>query len=241
MESSILSPQEIRRYQRHIMLPELGLEGQEKLKKAKVLVVGAGGLGSPALQYLAAAGVGYIGISDNDLVNESNLQRQILYGGHDLGKQKAIIAKQRLKVLNPLITYEIHNIFLNSDNNEILCKNYDIIVDATDNFKTRYLLSDTCVKLGKPLVYGSIYKFEGQISVFNYKGGPSLRDFFPEEPKNDATPDPGEIGVVGVLPGVIGTLQANEVIKIITGAGEITSGIIFVINVLNLSNYFIHL
>ena len=175
-----LSDREKRRYQRHIMLPEIGETGQKKLKQAKVLVIGAGGLGCPVLQYLAAAGVGTIGIVDNDLVQESNLQRQILYGRNDLGKLKAIIAKQRLMELNGLPEYKVLNTYLSKENALGILRDYDIVVDATDNFSSRYLISDACVIMGKPLVFGAIYKFEGQVSVFNYKGGPSLRCLYPE-------------------------------------------------------------
>ncbi len=228
-----LSDREKRRYKRHIMLPEIGEEGQKKLKQAKVLVIGAGGLGCPVLQYLAAAGVGTIGIVDNDLVQESNLQRQILYGKNDLGKLKAIIAKQRLMELNGLPEYKVLNTYLSKENALSILRDYDIIVDATDNFSSRYLISDACVILGKPLVFGAIYKYEGQVSVFNYKGGPSLRCLYPESSGEGIIPEASEVGVIGVLPGIIGSMQANEVIKIILDKGEILSGKLWITDILD--------
>ena len=224
MESNILSSKETRRYKRHIMLPEIGTEGQKKLIKAKVLVVGAGGLGCPALQYLTAAGVGVLGVMDDDVVNESNLQRQLLYGSGDIGKLKAIVAKQRLIESNDLSTYNVLNIKLNRKNVLDVVKDYDIVVDATDNFPSRYLINDACVILNKPMVYGAIYKFQGQVTVFNYKGGPSYRCLHPRPPKPHEAAQPEEEGVIGVLPGIVGSLQANEVIKIIIRKGEVLSG-----------------
>lgn len=220
----MLTTNEIKRYNRHIILPEVGMSGQEKLKNAKVFVVGAGGLGSPVLLYLAAAGVGTIGIADDDNVDESNLQRQVLYTSDDVGKPKALHAKKKLLALNPNIEVVSYQERVNRDNILNLISKYDIVVDGSDNFSTRYLVSDACVILKKPLVFGSIFKFEGQVSVFNYNDGPTYRCLYPDQPGEDEVPNCSQIGVIGVLPGIIGTLQANEVIKIITGIGEVLSG-----------------
>jgi sulfur-carrier protein adenylyltransferase/sulfurtransferase len=228
-----LSLDEQNRYSRHLKLSEIGTEGQQKLKAAKVLVIGAGGLGCPVLQYLAAAGVGKIGVIDMDIVEVSNLQRQILYGVKDLGKNKALAAKERLSDLNPLINIQAYPFALNTSNALELFENYDLIIDGSDNFATRYLVNDASVIVGKPLVYGSIFKFEGQVSVFNLKNGPSYRCLFPEPPKPGEVPNCAEIGVLGVLPGVIGTLQANEALKIILGIGENLSGKLLVYNALD--------
>ena len=234
MESSILSPREIRRYGKQIMIPEIGIAGQEKLKQAKVLVVGAGGLGCPVLQYLTAAGVGKIGIVEFDMVDETNLQRQILYGSPDIGKLKAIIAKNRLEHLSHLTEIEVFNLRIENRNSLKIFSEFDIIVDATDNFKARYVISDSCVILGKALVHGSIYKYEGAVSVFNYKGGPTYRCYNPEPPAGKhKNPAASEVGLFGVLPGITGTMMANEVIKIITETGEILSGKILIFNILN--------
>lgn len=231
-----LSDLELRRYKKQIMLSEVGEKGQEKLKNSRVLVIGAGGLGAPVLYYLSAMGVGTIGISDNDLVEESNLQRQVLYGAGDLGKQKAIVAKQKLSAQYPMITYNIHNICIADENIDFILKQYDIIVDATDNYPTRYLLDQYCRKIQKPLVYGAIYKFEGQISVFHYQNGPGLSDVFKEEPNSETAAKSSETGIIGILPAIIGSMQANEVIKIITGAGKVLSGEMLYIDILN-NNY----
>ncbi|MCF8274811.1 MAG: HesA/MoeB/ThiF family protein [Flavobacteriaceae bacterium] len=212
------------RYNRHIILSEIGQIGQNKLLSAKVLVVGAGGLGCPVLQYLAAAGVGTIGIIDFDVVEKSNLQRQVLFGTSSLGKNKAEEAKSRLQDLNDTITIKAYLEMLTFQNAIDLFNQYDIIVDGTDNFETRYLINDGCVITGKPLVFGAIYKFQGQVSVFNYENGPTYRCAFPNKPKKDTVPNCSEIGVLGVLPGIIGTMQANEVLKIILGIGSILSG-----------------
>ena len=215
MNNDILSPREIRRYDRQIMIPGIGVRGQEKLKQAKVLVIGAGGLGCPVLQYLTVAGIGKIGIVEFDIVDETNLQRQVLYGSTDVGKLKSIIAKNRLEHLNSLVDLEIFNLQLNASNALRIVKEYDVIVDATDNFDARYIINDSCVILNKPMVHGAIYKYEGIISVFNYQGGPTYRCYNPEvkdmEFKN---PLPSEVGLFGVLPGIIGTYMANEVIKV---------------------------
>ncbi len=231
MDISALTPKELRRYERHFMLPGFGKEGQAKLKNASVLVVGAGGLGCSVLQYLAAAGIGRIGIADNDFVSEDNLQRQVLYGDKDLGKLKAIIARERLQHQNPIPEYQVHNIYLKPDNALNLIREYDILVDATDNFPTRYLLNDACIILNKPWVFGSIYKYEGQLSVFNYRGGPSLRCIFPNPPGPEEAPSPRNIGVLGVLPGIIGTMMANETVKMISENGECLSGKMLIMNI----------
>jgi sulfur-carrier protein adenylyltransferase/sulfurtransferase len=234
MNNDILSNREIRRYSKQIMIPGIGITGQEKLKLSKVLVVGAGGLGCPVLQYLTVAGVGKIGIVEFDIVSESNLQRQVLYGSTDIGKLKSIIAKNRLEHLNSAIDLEIFNIQLNASNALHLLKEYDVIVDATDNLSARYAISDACVILDKPMVHGAIYKYEGVISVFNYQGGATYRCYNPEvknvEYKN---PMPSGVGLFGVLPGVIGSYMANEVIKVLTGTGEILSGKVLLIDILN--------
>ncbi len=216
-----MTPQEQNRYQRHTSLPEIGTEGQLKFKKARVLVIGAGGLGCPVLQYLAAAGVGHIGIVDSDVVDESNLQRQILYTSADIGLSKADCAKQKLINQNPFIEIKSYAVRLNAENAVKLISDYDLVVDGSDNFRTRYLVSDACVLAQKPFVFGSIYKFEGQVSVFNYKDGPTYRCLYPEA--NDLG-SCSEMGVLGVLPGTIGCLMATEVLKIIGGIGEVLSG-----------------
>lgn len=238
MNSDILSPKEFRRYNRHIQIPEIGIQGQEKLKQAKVLVVGAGGLGAPVLHYLTAAGVGEIAIVDNDVVNEDNLQRQILYGAYDIGKLKTIIAREKLNHQNEMVNIKMVNIRLTEKNASQIIKDYDVIVDASDNFPTRYALSDACIKENKPLVHGAIYKFEGHVSVFNYKGGPSYRCLYPIPPEDQSAPKASDVGIIGVLPGIVGSFEANEVIKIITGIGEVISGTLFVINILNLNTFF---
>ncbi len=221
MVLSSLSNEEIRRYSRHLILPEFGMEGQRKLKQGSVLLIGTGGLGSPLALYLAAAGVGHIGLVDFDIVDESNLQRQIIHGTSTLGIRKTESAKMRLRDLNPHIdiaTYETH---ISSENAFDLMRPYDVIVDGTDNFPTRYLTNDACVMLGKPNVYGSIFRFEGQATVFSPKhGGPCYRCLYPEPPPPGLVPSCAEGGVLGVLPGVIGTIQATEAIKLLTGIGE---------------------
>lgn len=220
----MLEREELKRYNRQIILPELGIEGQQKLKAAKVLMVGAGGLGCAVLQYLVAAGVGTIGIVDDDVVDLSNLHRQILYSAADVGKSKAMIAKQKLEILNPFINLEAYQERFTAENAARLVNMHDVVIDGSDNFPTRYLVNDTCVALNKPLVFGSIFKFDGQVSVFNYKNGPNYRDIFPEAPPKDEVPNCSEIGVIGVLPGIIGTYMANEAIKIICEIGETLSG-----------------
>lgn len=227
------------RYNRHIILSEIGQTGQDKITAAKVLVIGAGGLGCPILQYLAAAGVGKLGIIDFDTVDITNLQRQVLFGNSSLGKNKAIAAKERLTDLNSNISIVTYPEPLTYQNAIGLFKEYDIIVDGSDNFETRYLVNDACIITNKPLVYGAIYKFEGQVSVFNYKNGPSYRCLFPKPPKKDTVPNCSEIGVLGVLPGIIGTMQANEVLKIVLGIGNVLSGKLLCYNALSSNIYFL--
>ena len=227
-----LSPTEMARYARHIAIPEFGLEGQQKLKESKVLVIGSGGLGSPVLLYLAAAGVGHIGVVDFDVVDESNLQRQVLFSVDDVGKSKAQTAKARLKALNPHINITVYETHFSTENALELVRQYDIVADGTDNFPTRYLVNDACVLEGKVNVYASIFQFEGQVSVFNYllqdgTRGPNYRDMFPEPPPPGLVPSCAEGGVLGVLPGIIGSMQANEVIKVITGVGDPLAGRLF--------------
>jgi adenylyltransferase/sulfurtransferase len=215
-----LSKEEILRYSRHLIMPEVGMEGQLKLKNAKVLCVGTGGLGAPLGLYLAAAGVGRIGIVDFDVVDNTNLQRQVLFSTADVGKPKVEAAAARLRGLNPDITIDVHETALSSDNALEIFKDYDIIVDGTDNFPTRYLVNDACVLLGKPNVYGSIFRFDGQITVFGYPGGPCYRCLYPEPPPPGLVPSCAEGGVLGVLPGIVGTIQAAETLKLILGKGE---------------------
>lgn len=240
MPDPVLSQRESRRYRKQIMLPEIGIEGQAKLKKASVLVVGAGGLGCPVLQYLVAAGVGRVGIAEFDMVSEENLQRQILYGSSDVGKLKSIIARDRLEHLNSLVSLELINLKINASNALSVLKNFDVIVDATDNLETRYILNDSCVILNKPLVHGAIYKFEGQVSVFNYKGGPTYRCYNPETGnKKTRNPAPADVGIVGVLPGITGTYMAGEVIKVIIETGKILSGKVLLFNIMENTFYLI--
>ncbi|RYE10151.1 MAG: molybdopterin-synthase adenylyltransferase MoeB [Sphingobacteriaceae bacterium] len=229
----MLAKEELKRYNRQIILPEIGLSGQEKLKASSVLMIGAGGLGCPVLQYLAAAGVGEIGIVDDDLVDESNLHRQILYSSADVGKSKAVVAAEKLKVLNPFVKLTSYQERFSAENAKKLTGNYTLIIDGSDNFPTRYLVNDTCVELNKTLVFGSIFKFEGHISVFNYQGGPQYRDIFPEAPAGNDVPNCAEIGVLGVLPGLIGLYMANEAIKIICETGETLSGKLMTVNALD--------
>lgn len=232
-----LTPAELHRYSRHIILPELNLAGQERLKAAKVLVVGAGGLGSPVLLYLAAAGIGTIGIVEFDRVEEHNLQRQVLYGTSDIGESKAQSAKRRVLDLNPHIHVIVHEEALRSDNALEIIRDYDIVADGTDNFATRYLVNDACVLLGKVNVYASIFRFDGQVSVFNHElsdgsRGPNYRDLYPTPPPPGMVPSCAEGGVLGVLPGIIGSMQANEVIKIAAGIGDPLSGRLFLFDAL---------
>jgi sulfur-carrier protein adenylyltransferase/sulfurtransferase len=230
-----LTAEEKYRYSRHLLLQEVGLEGQEKLKQAKVLVIGAGGLGCPVLLYLAAAGVGTIGVIDFDTIDASNLQRQILFSANDVGRSKAEVAKEKLNANNPFIDVRAYNEELTNKNALEIFSTFDIIVDGTDNFYTRYMVNDACLIANKPLVYGAIHKFEGQVSVFNYQEGPTYRCLFPSPPKTGSIPSCSEVGVVGVLPGIIGTQQANEVIKIILGIGKVLSGRLLIYNALQSS------
>jgi molybdopterin/thiamine biosynthesis adenylyltransferase/rhodanese-related sulfurtransferase/molybdopterin converting factor small subunit len=215
-----LSPDEIRQYSRHLIMPEVGIEGQRRLKAAKVLMIGAGGLGSPLGLYLAAAGVGTLGLVDFDVVDESNLHRQVLFSHADVGRPKLAAAVERLRGINPFIELVPYDVRLDSSNALELFAPYDIVVDGTDNFQTRYLVNDACVLSGKPNVYGSIFRFEGQVAIFWGARGPCYRCLFPEPPPPGLVPSCAEGGVLGVLPGIIGALQANEVIKLIIGAGE---------------------
>lgn len=214
------------RYTKPMLLPEIGNEGQEKIKKAKVVVIGAGGLGCPILQYLAASGIGTIGIVDFDVIELSNLHRQILYRENQIGSPKASTALELLKELNPNINYKLFNEKITIANCEPILSNFDIIIDGCDNFTTRYLVNDTCVKLGKPLIYGSILKFEGQIAVFNHKGSKNLRDIFPEPPNPEDVPNCSLNGVLGTLPGIIGTMMAHETLKVITDLPCLTNELI---------------
>lgn len=236
-----LSAAELVRYNRHLILPDFGIDAQRQLKAAKVLVVGAGGLGSPALLYLAAAGVGTIGIVDFDVVDESNLQRQVLFGRQDVGKLKVQAALERLESLNPHIRIVLHDGRLSARNAMDILQDYDVVADGSDNFPTRYLVNDACVLLGKTLVYASVYQFEGQVSVFNHPDaagarGPNYRDLYPTPPPPGLVPDCATGGVLGVLPGIIGSMQASEVIKVLTGIGEPLSGRLFLFDAL----YFEH-
>jgi adenylyltransferase/sulfurtransferase len=215
-----LSREEIQRYSRHLIMPEVGMDGQKKLKAARVLCVGAGGLGSPASMYLAAAGVGTLGIVDFDVVDASNLHRQIIYGISDVGRRKLEVARNRLREMNPDLNVVLHETALSSRNALEILRDYDIVVDGTDNFQTRYLVNDACVLLGKPNVYGSIFRFDGQASVFAVQGGPCYRCLYPEPPPPGLVPSCAEGGVLGVLPGVIGVIQATEAIKLILGQGQ---------------------
>jgi len=233
-ELPALSPDEYQRYSRHLMLPEVGVEGQRRLKAARVLAIGVGGLGSPAALYLAAAGVGTLGLVDFDLVEVSNLQRQVLHGTPDVGRSKIESAAARLHALNPHVRVERHDTRLTSANALALFGEYDVILDGTDNFATRYLVNDACVLAGKPNAYGSIFRFEGQASVFAVRGGPCYRCLHPEPPPPGLVPSCAEAGVLGVLPGIIGTIQAAETLKLILGAGESLVGRFLVFDALRM-------
>ena len=233
-DATILSAAENNRYSRHLLLPEIGLAGQQKLKAARVLVVGCGGLGCPVLQYLAAAGVGTLGLLDFDTVDDSNLQRQVLYGTADVGRPKAMVAAEKLRAQNPFIEASPHQLHLSAANALALFADYDMVVDCSDNFATRYLVNDACVVLGKPLVFGAIFKFEGQVSVFNYQSGPTYRCLYPQPPAPGDAPSCADIGVLGVLPGLVGTLQATETLKIVLGLGEVLSGRLLLVDALSM-------
>lgn len=230
LEAIELSKDEVQRYSRHIILPEVGLDGQKRLKAASVLCIGTGGLGSPLLLYLAAAGIGRIGIVDFDIVDSSNLQRQIIHGTSWVGKPKIVSAKDRILEINPYCQVDLYETRISSENALDILAPYDVVIDGTDNFPTRYLTNDACVLLDKPNVYGSIFRFEGQATVFNYQGGPNYRDLYPEPPPPGMVPSCAEGGVLGVLPGVIGTIQATETIKIILGAPDTLSGRLLLYN-----------
>ncbi len=221
---SDLSPEEFKRYSRHLVMPEVTLAGQQRLRAARILCVGAGGLGSPASLYLAAAGIGALGLVDDDVVSLSNLQRQVLYATDDVGEPKGVMAARRLQETNPHVNIEIHETRLVADNVMDLIGGYDLVVDGSDNFPTRYLVNDACVLLGKPLVYGSVLRFAGQVSLFDSARGPCYRCLFPEPPAPGTVPSCAEGGVLGVLPGIIGSLQALEAIKWIIGTGETLTG-----------------
>jgi sulfur-carrier protein adenylyltransferase/sulfurtransferase len=236
-----LSREEILRYSRHLLIPEVGLEGQRKLKNASALIIGTGGLGSPVALYLAAAGIGRIGLVDYDVVDSSNLQRQVIHGTSTVGKLKVESARDKLVDLNPDIQVEIYNEPYTSENAMRIAREYDIILDGTDNFPTRYLTNDVAVFLGKPNVYASIYRFDGQVSVFYAKEGPCYRCLFPEPPPPGLVPSCAEGGVLGVLPGTIGTLQATEALKVLLGIGEPLIGKLLLYNALDMSFDFVKL
>lgn len=222
----------MKRYDRQIILPEIGITGQQKLKEAKILVIGAGGLGCPILLYLAGAGIGKIGIVDDDIAELSNLHRQVLYNMADIGFKKAELAAKKLRALNPDIEIIPYDVRITSENASELITAYDLVIDGSDNFPTRYLVNDTCIALNKVLLFGSIYQYEGQVSVFNFNGGPDYRSVYPEAPLPEDTQNCGEAGVIGTLPGVIGSIMANEAIKIICGFGETLAGQLLIFNAL---------
>ena len=230
-----LSRDEYDRYSRHLILPEVGLEGQKRLKAASVLCIGTGGLGSPLLLYLAAAGIGRIGIVDFDVVDRSNLQRQVIHGTSWVGKPKIVSAKDRILEINPNCQVDLYETRLSSENALDIIRPYDIVVDGTDNFPTRYLVNDACVLLNKPNVYGSIFRFEGQATVFNYEDGPNYRDLYPEPPPPGLVPSCAEGGVLGILPGIIGVIQATETVKIILGKGTTLNGRLLLYNALDMT------
>jgi adenylyltransferase/sulfurtransferase len=229
-----LTPEEIQRYQRHLSLKGFGTAAQERLKSSSVLVIGAGGLGCPALLYLAAAGVGVIGIADPDTVDVSNLQRQVLYTDADRGARKVGAAARRLRELNPLISVEEHPVRFDRSNAIELARSYDLVVDGSDNFATRYLVNDACVLAGRPFVYGAIQGFEGHVSVFNWRGGPTYRCLFPEPPEPGTVPNCAQAGVLGAVTGLVGTAQACEAVKVLAGIGEPLSGRLLVLNALTM-------
>ncbi len=234
LDSVTLTPDDYERYSRHLILPEVGVEGQKRLKAASVLCVGTGGLGSPLLLYLAAAGIGRIGIVDFDVVDKSNLQRQVIHGTSWVGKPKIESGKNRILEINPYCQVDLYETHLSSANALEIMAPYDVVVDGTDNFPTRYLVNDACVLLNKPNVYGSIFRFEGQATVFNYEGGPNYRDLYPEPPPPGMVPSCAEGGVLGILPGVIGVIQATETVKIILGKGNTLSGRLMLYDALNM-------
>jgi len=224
----MLRKEEFKRYQKQIMLDEIGINGQLKMKQAKIAVVGAGGLGCPILQYLSAVGIGTVGLIDFDTVDVSNLHRQVLYSENDIGKLKVEIASQKLKLQNPHTELILHPVMITEENAETLLANYDIVIDGCDNFMTRYIINDVCVKLNKPLVYGSILGYEGQIAVFNFNGSKNLRDIFPEAPDAEDVPSCSENGVLGTVPGIIGTMMAQEAIKLILNTNTLQNNLLLV-------------
>ncbi|MDT0302289.1 adenylyltransferase/sulfurtransferase MoeZ [Streptomonospora wellingtoniae] len=230
-----LTVDEVRRYSRHLIIPDVGMDGQKRLKNAKVLVVGAGGLGSPALLYLAAAGVGTLGIVDFDEVDESNLQRQVIHGQSDIGKPKAESARESIEEINPYVTVNLHKEHLDSDNALEIFRGYDLVLDGTDNFATRYLVNDACVLLDMPYVWGSIFRFDGQVSVFWNEYGPQYRDLYPEPPPAGMVPSCAEGGVLGVLCASIGSIMVNEAIKVITGIGDPLVGRLMIYDALEMT------
>ena len=234
MSPQTLSAQELERYSRHLLLPEVGLRGQERLRASRVLVVGAGGLGSPVALYLAAAGVGRLGLVDFDRVDATNLQRQVIHGTKDVGRPKLDSARERIADVNPFVHVDTHDTRLTSANALDILARYDVIVDGTDNFPTRYLVNDACVLLGKPNVYGSIFRFDGQVSVFDAARGPCYRCLYPEPPPPGAVPSCAEGGVLGILPGIIGTLQSNETVKLLLGIGETLLGRLLLLDALEM-------
>jgi adenylyltransferase/sulfurtransferase len=234
LEDIQLTKDDYERYSRHLILPEVGVEGQKRLKSASVLCIGTGGLGSPLLLYLAAAGIGRIGIVDFDIVDTSNLQRQVIHGTSWVGKPKIESAKNRIHEINPYCQVDLYETRLSSENALDIIRPYDIVVDGTDNFPTRYLVNDACVLLDKPNVYGSIFRFEGQATVFNYEGGPNYRDLYPEPPPPGMVPSCAEGGVLGILPGMIGVIQATETVKIILGNSNTLSGRLLLYNALDM-------
>ncbi|MBX3045926.1 MAG: molybdopterin-synthase adenylyltransferase MoeB [Anaerolineales bacterium] len=239
--SAQLSRDDLMRYSRHLLIPEVGLAGQQKLRNASVLLIGTGGLGSPAAMYLAAAGVGRIGLVDYDVVDASNLQRQVIHGTAQLGTLKVESARQRILDINPTVQVDVHNVLFTSANALEIAQGYDLIIDGTDNFPTRYLVNDVSVKLGIPNVYGSIFRFDGQVSVFDAQHGPCYRCLFPEPPPPGLVPSCAEGGVLGVLPGIIGSLQASEGIKVLLGIGESLVGRLLLFNALDMRIEFVKL
>jgi adenylyltransferase/sulfurtransferase len=234
LQATGLSPEEIRRYGRHLIIPEIGLEGQKKLRAASVLVVGAGGLGSPAAMYLAAAGIGRIGLVDYDTVDVSNLQRQLLHSTSDVGRPKVASAVDRMRAVNTHVKTEAYETVLNSKNALEILSKYDVIIDGSDNFPTRYLVNDSCALLAKPMVYGSVFRFDGQVSVFFAERGPCYRCLHPEPPPPNLVPNCSEGGVLGVLPGIVGTVQAAETIKLLLGIGNPLIGRLLVVDALRM-------
>lgn len=227
----MLSDREKRRFLKQIMLPETGEKGQDAIRKGRVMVVGAGGLGCPVLQYIVAAGTGTVGIIESAMISESNIHRQILYGYQDIGKLKSIIAKKKLGELSDYSQIEIFNIRLTESNAGKLLEGWDIIIDASDNYETRYILDDICAATNRPMIHGAVHAHEGQVSVFNYRGGPSYRSCNPGRSGQTGHPDPSATGLFGMLPGITGTLMAYEAIKIMTGVGEVMSGVLLTFNI----------